>query len=318
MNTELVSESTACQIAHIDGLFRPIAQHQRQPLKPTAEWRLQLSLALQSTLDPTALLRAFTSRLTEVMDAVGLCFNSTDCALSVEIGERSPYRLDHQLNSDPEHLGRLTLWFRCAPRQGEAELAAELFAHLTHPLRNTMLYRRALEASVVDPLTQVNNRTNFDTVLKREIRLASRHSTPLSLVMVDIDHFKHINDMFGHLTGDFVLKAIAQRITTCIRASDTVYRFGGEEFCVILSNTDATGGARLAERIRTSIEQFNLGIGPEAVSVTASLGVAGLIGNDSALALVDRADRALYRSKRIGRNLVTTATENPTLFDSAV
>lgn len=191
--------------------------------------------------------------------------------------------------------------------EAESKLAEELVAELIYPLRNAVLYHRAVKASVLDPLTQVNNRSNLDTMLNREIRLAQRYGNDLTLIMVDIDHFKNINDRYGHLAGDAVLKALARCIVDCTRDSDAVYRYGGEEFCIILSNTSATGAARLAERMRSAIENLTVEAGGRHLKVTASLGIADVAPADDALSFIDRADRALYRSKRDGRNLVTIA-----------
>ena len=156
--------------------------------------------------------------------------------------------------------------------------------------------------SETDRLTQLNNRLKLDEVLNLEIERLSRSESVCSVILFDLDHFKRVNDTFGHLVGDIVLKEIAQILKEEIRQIDTVGRWGGEEFMIIMPLADINGGQVLAEKIRTIISEKNFtGTG----KLTASFGVAETRGNLKAVELVARADVALYESKKGGRNRVS-------------
>jgi len=164
-----------------------------------------------------------------------------------------------------------------------------------------------------DPLTGVHNRRFFHEILSRESERSNRHNQPLSLIIMDIDHFKVINDTFGHLAGDQVLKEIGRITQESIRTIDTVCRYGGEEFAVILPQTELEAACLIAERLRTSIAEFSFPTGEEEspLMVTASLGVACWHGSGylskQGTELIQAADRALYAAKDTGRNRTCTA-----------
>lgn len=155
----------------------------------------------------------------------------------------------------------------------------------------------------LDPLTQLHNRGAFDESLRRYIDLADLSHQPLTLLMVDIDHFKKVNDERGHPVGDLVITKVAAALVRSFpRKHDFVARYGGEEFAVILFDTDAGDAARLAERLLTRVRNLDL---PEVGwRITCSVGVAGIERGEDMSSLIERADQALYRAKRDGRNRV--------------
>ncbi len=167
-------------------------------------------------------------------------------------------------------------------------------------LRALELARRA----DTDALTGLLNRTGFDAVMSRELARARRHGQPLSLVIVDLDHFKCVNDEHGHSEGDRVLVDVARLLEANVRESDYVARWGGEEFAVVVPMTSAPGAVRLAEKIRALLETS--GIGPRN-PVTGSFGVSQLAHGEDLASLVRRADEALYVAKSSGRNRVVCA-----------
>ena len=163
------------------------------------------------------------------------------------------------------------------------------------------------ELSLKDPLTGLANRRQFRNVLAREIDAVARSGDSALLLMIDIDHFKHVNDTYGHLAGDQVLQAIAKCLAACVRPMDTVARYGGEEFAAILPNCPASFGVIVAERIRETIANLSISVSPLIkIQVTVSIGGAYApewVRSTNAL-WTDRADIQLYRAKSEGRNRV--------------
>jgi diguanylate cyclase len=150
-----------------------------------------------------------------------------------------------------------------------------------------------------DPLTSAGNRRGLDNKLLEVVNLHRRSGTPASIVLLDIDHFKQVNDAHGHAAGDRILKGITDIINLRIRVTDSLYRIGGEEFVVVLEGADVNHAARLAEQLRTLVHANELVSDP---SVTISLGVAELKRGESPNDWLHRADKALYRAKEAGRN----------------
>lgn len=153
-----------------------------------------------------------------------------------------------------------------------------------------------------DALTGVANRRAFDYELERRLTEWTRGRTPLSLLLLDIDHFKRLNDTYGHPAGDAVLREVAQRIAGDCRETDLVARYGGEEFAVVMPNTPATEAMKVAERVRCTVESSRFEVGSLSVKATISVGLAQVIRAETRESLVQRADSALYSSKQEGRN----------------
>ena len=165
-----------------------------------------------------------------------------------------------------------------------------------------------LRMATTDPLTGTLNRRSFTDRAGAELSRARRHGRPVSLLMIDADRFKGINDSFGHAGGDAVLRAFAAACMDCLRPSDVLGRLGGEEFGVVLAETGIAGAAAAAERIRGAVEGLEVDSDGRRIRVTVSIGVSGI--DDGAHALkdaMDRADAALYRAKALGRNRVAVA-----------
>ncbi|KRC17599.1 sensor domain-containing diguanylate cyclase [Acidovorax sp. Root217] len=159
------------------------------------------------------------------------------------------------------------------------------------------------ELATTDPLTGLRNRRAFDSHLEQELAIVQRRGTPLSLLMLDVDHFKRVNDTLGHDGGDRVLQAIAGHLKACARTVDVVARVGGEEFAVILPSTGEAGAHEVGERMRQAVEN-----GPwDEMPVTISVGVATLVDGEDAERIYGRADAALYAAKQAGRNRVQQA-----------
>ncbi|MGB5284923.1 MAG: GGDEF domain-containing protein [Polyangiales bacterium] len=158
--------------------------------------------------------------------------------------------------------------------------------------------------TIMDGLTGIHNKRYLVEQLDRELSRATRHGRPLSMVICDIDHFKLVNDEFGHLAGDYVLKEVAQLVKSRIRPDDVIARYGGEEIALILPETDLAGGVRIADELRKIIDGQTFIFEDEYIDVTISCGIAQLQPNWRAFDFVRAADTQLYEAKRAGRNCV--------------
>jgi diguanylate cyclase (GGDEF)-like protein len=274
-----------------------------------SEKLLQLALALQTTLDVEALIEIFSKHLRALVAHRGVEYAYEPADIDVRTGKRGAH--DHllPLALEGESLGRLHVYASENISPAHKDAAEALAAGLLHPLRNALMYYEAINASVRDPLTGVNNRSSFRKVLDREVDLSRRHGAPLSLIMIDVDRFKSINDRYGHVAGDMALKSIANCMLACIRESDILFRYGGEEFCIALSNTSLAGARKLAERVRRALEILVVRTSGARLHVTASFGVATLGADDDAAHLVEKADQSLYRAKALGRNRIASQAD---------
>lgn len=183
--------------------------------------------------------------------------------------------------------------------------------HLALALRNALLYREMRTKADRDALTRLPNRQFFDERLLQEMKRHQRYGHPLSLLMIDLDHFKRLNDNHGHQAGDMVLEDVGRILMNSLRSSDTPARYGGEEFVALLSNTTEEQAWILAERIREAIAGRRFHFKGRFFKITASIGVASLQTGafSSSADLLGEADAALYRAKRQGRNMVCSYEE---------
>ncbi|MEB3330454.1 MAG: diguanylate cyclase [Candidatus Sericytochromatia bacterium] len=233
------------------------------------------------------------------------------------------------LRSTHEVLGALYVDSQAALRafsQDDMELLVAVADHTAVSIRNAMLYqsqtRRAAELERLleqsrradfeassDALTGLRNRRFFEDQAGREVEISRRYGRPMSVVLLDVDHFKGFNDTHGHAFGDEVLRAIGRTLAATVRSVDLPARYGGEELVVLCPDTDATGAAGLAERIRRAVAEIHLGEGwlQALPHVTCSLGVAAFHSGEDQLAdILARADQGLYAAKAAGRNRVTS------------
>jgi len=162
------------------------------------------------------------------------------------------------------------------------------------------------ELATTDGLTKLYNSRSFYTQLELEVDRTNRYKHPLSLLLLDIDHFKDYNDTFGHLEGDKVLVRFGQIIKSCLRTNDSAYRYGGEEFTVILPETGGGEAKTVAQRIRLALEAEQFAPAPaEPVTITISIGVTQYSPKEELSTFIHRADQAMYLSKQNGRNRVS-------------
>ncbi len=196
------------------------------------------------------------------------------------------------------------------------ELKARLRAGIrVIDLQNQLLQSREeyRDLAIHDSLTGISNRAAILEALARELKRAERHKKPVSVIMLDLDHFKKVNDTYGHPSGDTILRETAERLRESMRAYDEIGRYGGEEFLVVLPDCDLSSAKYVAERIRVKLEETPIQVEQALIPVTCSLGVAS---NEAHAALevdelIRSADEALYAAKEQGRNCVVLAQKNP-------
>lgn len=267
---------------------------------------LELGGVLQTTLDIDHLFSLFTREMHRNLNLDGIDYLHPDGSDAKTHGELNTHRATYDLKIDNSDLGTVRLYRNLPFTVNELGSLEHLLCALVYPLKNALAYQSAVKLAMHDPLTGVNNRMAFEEGLPREVELANRQQVPLSLLILDADHFKRYNDSFGHSFGDDVLKMISSVASNTVRRSDLMYRFGGEEFVVLASHTDETGGLLLAERIRENIAAVKTIKGRD-IQVTVSLGVSTLQPGEHPRSLFDRADNALYEAKENGRNKVVMA-----------
>ncbi|MCP5145720.1 MAG: GGDEF domain-containing protein [Gammaproteobacteria bacterium] len=270
---------------------------------------LKLATTLQSSLSAEEIVRLFSHELGNTVphDNVWLVRDGDE---EVTLTRRT-HHCRYDLALMGTSLGELIISRRRPFTAVEIDIIESVLGSLIYPLRNAYLYEQAVNSAMKDPLTGVNNRSALSSYLGQKVSEYHRHGSRTSLIMLDVDHFKSVNDNYGHLAGDTVLRAVADCVTGCTRTSDAVFRYGGEEFLIVLSNTSLVGARLLAERVRSSIETMQLAVSEHTINVTVSLGVAEIQRDESADMFLGRADRQLYNAKRAGRNCVCAAPNSP-------
>ena len=286
---------------------------QSTPLTPEQELeaRAKLIQALQMSLDPNEVLAIFFQQVQSIIAVGGIQFRYANQQDITKLGRDALHHCDYRLTTDEGYLGEIV--FNRSKRFAENELKTleMLLGALVYPLRNALRYQAAIRLALLDPLTHLGNRAALDNALRRELQLAERHHQELSLLMIDVDHFKHINDQYGHAHGDKVLQEIARTIESVCRETDISFRFGGEEFVVLLRKTNETGARIIAERLRRTIAKLAIEHNEYKVKATVSIGISTRSSDQKEHIndLFERADKALYLAKLAGRNCVRDMME---------
>jgi len=262
----------------------------------------RMTRRLQTTLNASDIVRMFADEVQKVVDYDQFTFTSEDY-MTIKLGERSgAHSCQYNLTLDDTTLGAIKFSRKKRFLEEELAIIERLASTLVFPLRNARMYQSALQSALRDELTGCGNKRALDASLHREAELSIRHDTPLSVIMLDADHFKRINDQHGHIAGDYVLRELAETIKHCARQSDLCFRYGGEEFLLILDDTNSEQALRVAERIREAISGHVFSYNGKILPVTVSLGTATFTIKETLEELKDRADAALYEAKKQGRN----------------
>lgn len=271
---------------------------------PYQDIRLKLLSVLQSTLDLEQLLLILFNELQVITDLNGLSYFEESRQLDLSNGKKARHSCGYRVITQEDHLGEICFYNSKRFSEQDLELIEIVLGVLVCPLRNALNYRDALVASLTDPLTGAGNRIALRDTLTREIELARRHDSDLAVLMIDLDNFKQVNDKHGHIVGDLVLKKLVNALRLANRQTDLSFRYGGEEFMVLLNKTDLQGAKVIGDRIRKVVEELDINLTEDTLQVTVSIGATAQIANDDMESLLKRADAALYQAKDAGKNCV--------------
>ncbi len=249
---------------------------------------------LQTTLDIDDLLNIFSVEATRYVDFSGLYFKSPTLNKTLRGSRKAKKERRFDLKIGDHFVGTLSYGINSPISLTNYKVLEQLHQCLLHPLKNSIAYYTAMQLAMQDALTGLGNRRYFDEQLKRAMHNANRHHSLVGLVLGDLNKFKAINDNYGHITGDLVLQEFANVLRQCIRDSDSLFRFGGDEFAIIVENANDTALTiienRINEALTTSVllSKYQLG---------CSVGSTFMNRADSEVSFFERADETLYRSK---------------------
>jgi len=271
------------------------------------ELRFRITHNLQTSLDLQSTIGAFFDNIQDLVPTSGLIYRNFAENVEIPFGKCEAHTASYKIAAQDAQLGQIV--FSRDHGFIETELAAleMLIGMLFLPLRNALMYREALESSMRDPLTGIGNRAAMNQSFEREIKLARRHKHSLAMLLIDVDHFKEVNDNLGHQNGDVTLQQVVKITQDTLRETDQIYRYGGEEFVALLTNTSGTDAKLIAERIRVNIAMSPIALESQDLQCTVSVGVSKLVDEDDIDSLFKRADDALYVAKGDGRNRVELA-----------
>jgi len=208
-------------------------------LNTDKQFLLELSNKLHSTLDVKKLMILFDLEITPILNLDNVIYQAIGDQSGIDAKGR--HLVSYQLVLHEKKLGGITLVRRTRFNKKEQKFIERLLVAVLSPLSNAVDYQTAIQAAEHDPLTGVYNRFAMESSLQREIGLSQRNQTPLSMIVLDVDFFKNVNDTYGHATGDCVLKHLTECVKDCARDSDMLFRYGGEEFMLLLNNTSREG-----------------------------------------------------------------------------
>ena len=268
---------------------------------------LALMTQLQTTLDIDELLNIFAIEATRYVDFSGLYFKSQNLNTVLRGSRKAKKEHIFELNIAGDIIGTLTYGINSPISLTNGKVLEQLHQCLVHPIKNSIAYHAAMQLAMQDSLTGLGNRRYFDEQLTRAMHNANRHHSLVGLVLGDLNKFKVINDTFGHLTGDLVLQEFAKVLRLCIRESDSLFRFGGDEFVVITDYSDNEDEIRnkaitFAKKL-ISITPIKKSYQNITIDISASIGIALYPNHGNTFtSLLSSADKAMYQVKKTGRN----------------
>ena len=279
-------------------------QNNQQNKEPNIQ--LKLTSLLQTTLKIEPLFDLFFGQLQHLIKAHSCHYYFSEKNLEIKLGKAATHTADYSLKMQDEVLGNIVLSRKQRFTESELLHIESLLSILIYPLRNALSYRDAIQQALSDPLTGLGNRGALEQAIDHQWQMAQRYDQHFCILMLDIDHFKSINDTYGHAVGDEVLKTVAKSISGTTRQTDVAYRYGGEEFVVILNKSELLGASIIAERIRENIAALEIPVDSHGnnTKVTISIGGSCSAHSKHSSELMKQADKVLYHAKKRGRNRV--------------
>jgi diguanylate cyclase (GGDEF)-like protein len=263
---------------------------------------LKMLQGFQSTLDLHTLLHLLFKELKAQHGLDGARYNCPIPGHNFSTGDTNTHKLEFTLDTSTDQLGKISLYKKNQFSTTTQEQIHNVLTLFLPALKNAIAYLDALIKSLTCPLTKFKNRLAFDEALQREIAFSKRHHTALSIIVLDIDNFKNVNDTYGHAVGDQILVGLAQILMQSKRHTDMIFRYGGEEFILLLNYIPKVGVFKTAERLRKSIEHNSFPFRDESLKITISLGISHYNFEDTDNMFFEKADQALYLAKENGRN----------------
>ncbi|WP_250658467.1 GGDEF domain-containing protein [Alkalimarinus coralli] len=306
MTTNKKADTIDFTKARLVSTYNELAKH----LADSDDIISRLTRRLQTTLDIKHIVNMFVEEVGKLIDFDQFEYSCETAGSYITSEKRSAHSCNYKLKLENDDLGEVSLTRSKKFKEEELAILERLMGTLVFPLKNALMYKRALDAALQDSLTGCGNKRALDTALARETELSRRHNHPLSVITIDIDYFKNINDQYGHAAGDNILKQLVECMTNSARKSDLCFRCGGEEFIVLLNKTNEVGAKIIAERLRLAVSKTRFVHGDKIIPLTISLGTATFIHDEKLESLLERSDKALYEAKNAGRNRVVSA-ESP-------
>ncbi|MGB0937102.1 MAG: GGDEF domain-containing protein [Colwellia sp.] len=255
---------------------------------------LVLLQQLQMTLDIDKQLKLFSLQAARYLNFSSLYFKSKQINRTLLASKKATKERQFDLKLNNEFIGTLSYGMTDSSNEADCQQINVLHQYLMPPLKNALQYNKAIELAMHDSLTCLGNRRYFDEQLKRAMHNATRQKTTLGLILADLNEFKSINDKHGHLVGDNVLKKFAKIAKKCVRDSDSIFRFGGDEFAILVENADDNALIIIENRLHKALKSNAL---MSKYNVSSSLGSTYMNSGDNKTSIFNRADSALYQHK---------------------
>lgn len=265
-------------------------QHNSQHI----ERNLALLEQLQTTLDVKELIDIFALEAAKFVDFTGLYFKHDEISATARGSRQAKAERQFELKLNGKFIGLLSYSVNAPVSITNFKILTELHQLLVNPLNNALRYHQAMQLALQDALTQLGNRRSFDNQLKRTMAQANRRHTRVGLILCDLNKFKAVNDTFGHIVGDHVLEHFANALRQSVRDTDSIFRFGGDEFAIIVEDACEQSLSAIEHRVYQSIANDSL---LDKYNITSSLGLAFMNRADTADSFFQRADTALYSQK---------------------
>lgn len=255
---------------------------------------LALLEQLQTTLELDAIISKYAMEASKYVDFAGLFFESDDTVVTLRGSREGKTARQFTLMHDGEFLGMLTFALNSSMPSTQIKILEELNHYLIHPLKNALMYKKAVLLAMQDGLTGLGNRRYFDEQLKRAMHHANRHQSCVGIIVADLNKFKAVNDTYGHAVGDKVLIHFANALRQSVRDSDSLFRFGGDEFAVLVESASKESLDVIYQRIQHNVANESY---LSKYNVSCSLGATFMNRADTEQSFFERADQALYRKK---------------------